>query len=62
MDRIVFESVHKIFRHRPALFNWLGRERRGETIALKDVSFSAAPAEVLRCWAPMEAGKPPLSN
>ena len=40
MDRIVFESVGKIFRHRPALFNWLGREQRGETVALQDVSLS----------------------
>src|ERR1035438_7371432 len=36
MDRIVFESVRKVFRHRPALFNLIGRERRGETSALKE--------------------------
>jgi len=29
MDRVVFESVPKVFRHRPALFNWLGKERGG---------------------------------
>jgi ABC-2 type transport system ATP-binding protein len=57
MDRIVFESVGKIFRHRPALFNWLGRERRGETTALKDVSFSAASAEVLVLLGPNGSGK-----
>jgi ABC-type multidrug transport system ATPase subunit len=57
MDRIVFESVRKIFRHRPALFNWLGRERRGETVALKDVSFSAARAEVLVLLGPNGSGK-----
>lgn len=57
MDRIVFESVRKIFRHRPALFNWLGRERGGETIALKDVSFSAARAEVLVLLGPNGSGK-----
>jgi ABC-2 type transport system ATP-binding protein len=57
MDRIVFESVRKIFRHRPALFNWLGRERRGETVALKDVSFSAASAEVLVLLGPNGSGK-----
>src|SRR5580658_9129853 len=57
MDRIVFESVGKQFRHRPALFNWLGRERRGETIALKDVSFSAAPSEVLALLGPNGSGK-----
>jgi ABC-2 type transport system ATP-binding protein len=57
MDRVVFESVRKIFRHRPALFNWLGKERGGETIALKDVSFSAARAEVLVLLGPNGSGK-----
>jgi ABC-2 type transport system ATP-binding protein len=57
MDRIVFESARKIFRHRPALFNWLGRERVGETIALKDISFSAAPSEVLALLGPNGSGK-----
>ncbi|MFY9701299.1 MAG: ABC transporter ATP-binding protein [Terriglobales bacterium] len=57
MDRIVFESVGKIFRHRPALFNWLGREQRGETVALQDVSFSAASAEVLVLLGPNGSGK-----
>src|SRR5271163_4844158 len=57
MDRIVFESVGKNFRHRPALFNWLGRERRGETIALKNVSFSAARGEVVALLGPNGSGK-----
>ncbi len=57
MNQVVFESVRKIFRHRPALFNWLGRERGGETIALKDVSFSAGPAEVLVLLGPNGSGK-----
>ena len=57
MDRIVFESVGKIFRHRPALFNWFGQERGGETVALKDVSFSAARAEVLVLLGPNGSGK-----
>jgi len=57
MDRVVFESVRKTFRHRPALFNWLGKERGGETIALKDVSFSAASAEVLVLLGPNGSGK-----
>ncbi len=57
MDRVVFESVHKIFRHRPALFNWLGRERGGETTALKNVAFSAARAQVLVLLGPNGSGK-----
>ncbi|MFY9643863.1 MAG: ABC transporter ATP-binding protein [Terriglobales bacterium] len=57
MDRIVFESVRKIFRHRPALFNWLGREQRGETVALQDLSFAASPAEVLVLLGPNGSGK-----
>ena len=55
--QVVFESVRKIFRHRPALFNWLGREREGETIALNDVSFSAAGAEILVLLGPNGSGK-----
>src|SRR5437868_13089490 len=31
MDSVVLDSVTKGFRHRPALFNWLSRERSGET-------------------------------
>src|ERR1035441_891 len=57
MHQVVFESVRKIFRHRPALFNWLGRERGGETIALKNISFSAGSAEVLALLGPNGSGK-----
>ena len=57
MDRIVFQSVCKMFRHRPALFNWLGREREGETIALRDVSFSTSDAMVLILLGPNGSGK-----
>ena len=57
MERIVFESVRKVFRHRPALFNWMGRERSGETIALQDVSFSTGPGEVVALLGPNGSGK-----
>lgn len=57
MEAVVFESVRKIFRHRPAMFNWFGRERSGETIALDDASFSAATGEVLALLGPNGSGK-----
>jgi ABC-2 type transport system ATP-binding protein len=57
MDRVVFESVRKVFRHRPALFNWLGRERGGQTEALKQLSFSADAGEVLVLLGPNGSGK-----
>ena len=57
MEQVVFESVRKVFRHRPALFNWVGRERTGETVALNDVSFSAAGGEVVALLGPNGSGK-----
>jgi ABC-type multidrug transport system ATPase subunit len=57
MDQVIFESVTKKFRHRPALFNWVGRERTGETVALHDVSFAAAPGDVVALLGPNGSGK-----
>lgn len=56
MDRVVFESVRKVFRSRPALFNWMGRERAGDTVALQELSFATA-GEVLVLLGPNGSGK-----
>ena len=57
MDSVVFESVSKKFRHRPALFNWLGKERGVETRALDEVSFKVARGSVLVLLGPNGSGK-----
>jgi ABC-2 type transport system ATP-binding protein len=57
MIDVSFKSVRKVFRHRPALFNLVGRERTGETVALRDVSFSAVGAEVIAVLGPNGSGK-----
>jgi ABC-2 type transport system ATP-binding protein len=57
MDSIVLESVSKVFRHRPALFNWLGRERSGETRALQDLSLTVQQGTVLVLLGPNGSGK-----
>ena len=57
MERVVFQSVGKVFRHRPALFNWMGRERSGQTVALQDVSFSVGAGEVVALLGPNGSGK-----
>lgn len=54
---VALQSVTKVFRHLPSLFNWLGRERRGETVALNSVSISARTGEVLVLLGPNGSGK-----
>jgi ABC-2 type transport system ATP-binding protein len=60
MDTIVLESVSKIFRHRPALFNWMGRERAGETRALNEISLTVRRAQILVLLGPNGSGKTTL--
>ncbi len=57
MSAVRLESVSKIFRHRPALFNWLGRERTGETHALDQVSLEVPSGSVLVLLGPNGSGK-----
>src|SRR3989441_8730892 len=57
MDSVVLDSVTKQFRHRPALFNWLSRERSGETLALVDVSLRVRRGKVLVLLGPNGSGK-----
>lgn len=60
MDSIVLESVSKVFRHRPVLFNWMGTERIGETLALNKVWLSVSAGQVLVLLGPNGSGKTTL--
>jgi len=60
MDAIVLESASKVFRHRPALFNWVGKERSGETLALRDISLAVKKEEILVLLGPNGSGKTTL--
>ena len=57
MPAVLLESVSKVFRHRPALFNWLGKERTGETRALDRVSLEVPSGSVLVLLGPNGSGK-----
>jgi ABC-2 type transport system ATP-binding protein len=59
-NSIVLKSVSKIFRHRPALFNWLGTERVGKTCALTDVSLAVPASHILALLGPNGSGKTTL--
>jgi ABC-2 type transport system ATP-binding protein len=60
MDAIVFESVSKVFRHRPALFNRLSEERSEPTVALRNVSLRVRGGSVLALLGPNGSGKTTL--
>lgn len=60
MDAVVFESVSKSFTHRPALFNWFGRERKGQTRALSNITLTVPAGNILVLLGPNGSGKTTL--
>jgi ABC-2 type transport system ATP-binding protein len=60
MDAVAFESVSKSFAHRPALFNWFGRERKGWTRALSNITLTVPAGKVLVLLGPNGSGKTTL--
>ena len=57
---IATERVVKVFRHRPSLFNLVGHERSGRTVALIQVSLSVNSGTALAVVGPNGSGKTTL--
>lgn len=57
MHAAVLESVTKVFRHKPALFNWFGKEQSGETRALDHISLRVPSNQILVLLGPNGSGK-----
>src|SRR5438552_9426294 len=57
MDSVVLDSVSKVFRRRPALFNWSGKAHSSQTHALVDVSLTVSKGDVLVLLGPNGSGK-----
>ena len=57
MGGIIFENVSKVFHHRPVLFNWIGKERNGETRALDNISLNVPSGRVMVLLGPNGSGK-----
>lgn len=57
MASIILDRVSKMFRHRPAMFNWFGHETAGATRALDDVNIAVSAGETLVLLGPNGSGK-----
>ena len=57
MEAILLDRVSKVFRHRAVMFNWVGRERIGETQALRNLSLNLPVGKILVLLGPNGGGK-----
>jgi ABC-2 type transport system ATP-binding protein len=57
MHSIELESVSKVFYHSPALFNWMGKERSGKTLALDRLTLTIERGSIVVLLGPNGSGK-----